>query len=107
VLSRFLWRDDGGRWHRVLLEPIADGAVVCVAPTGLPLGLTPRELDVLTLMAEGGSNPQIAAALVVSPKTVAKHVEHVLRKLRCTSRSAAVARAIGAGLLRRPVPGAA
>lgn len=103
-VSRYLWQDESGQWHRVLVERIAEGAVIAVTPTELPLRLTPREVDVLTLLAEGHSNPEIARILVTSTKTIAKHVEHVLHKLRCTSRSAAAARAIGDGLLRRPLP---
>lgn len=101
---RFLWQDESAQWHRVSLEAIPEGAIAIVEATELPLRLTPREVDVLTLLAEGHSNPEIARILVTSTKTIAKHVEHVLHKLRCTSRSAAVARAMADGLLRRPGP---
>ena len=54
-------------------------------------GLTRRELEVLRHIATGESNRQIAAALVVSEHTVARHVQNILRKLRVPSRSAATA----------------
>jgi DNA-binding CsgD family transcriptional regulator len=54
-------------------------------------GLTPRELEVLRLVAAGSSNRQIAEALVVSEHTVARHVQNILVKLRVPSRTAATA----------------
>ena len=53
--------------------------------------LTPRELDVLRLVAAGKSNRQIAVELVVSEHTVARHVQNILAKLRVPSRTAAAA----------------
>ncbi len=54
-------------------------------------GLTPRELEVLRLVAAGESNKRIAAELVVSERTVDRHVSNILAKLRVSSRSAATA----------------
>jgi len=54
--------------------------------TPLPTALTPRERDVVTLIAEGLSNAQIARRLVLTPGTVANHVEHILRSLRMENR---------------------
>ena len=54
-------------------------------------GLTPRELEVLRLVAAGKTNRQIAAALVVSEHTVARHVQNIFTKLRISSRTAATA----------------
>jgi DNA-binding CsgD family transcriptional regulator len=61
--------------------------------------LTPRELQVLQLAAEGLSGPSIAASLVVSPGTVKTHFEHVYEKLGVRDRAAAVARALRLGLI--------
>ncbi len=57
-----------------------------------PAGVTPREREVLGLVAEGLSNTEIARALSVAPSTVAKHLEHAYAKLGAHSRTAAVAR---------------
>jgi DNA-binding NarL/FixJ family response regulator len=56
-----------------------------------PDGLTPRELEVLRLLAQGKTNRVIAQELVVSEKTVASHVSHIFTKLGVGSRSAATA----------------
>ena len=61
--------------------------------------LTSRELEVLRLVAQGLSDPEIAERLVVSPHTVHRHVANVRAKLRLPSRAAAVAYASRAGLL--------
>jgi DNA-binding CsgD family transcriptional regulator len=54
-------------------------------------GLTPRELEVLRLVAAGKTNRDIAATLVVSEHTVARHVQNIFTKLRVSSRTAATA----------------
>ncbi|MEO8290111.1 MAG: response regulator [Gaiellaceae bacterium] len=53
--------------------------------------LTKRELEVLRLLSEGKPQPEIAAVLVISPKTVGTHIEHILSKLGVKSRAQAVA----------------
>lgn len=67
-------------------------------------GLNRRELQVLTLIAAGLSNPEIAERLVVGRRTVATHVEHLLAKLGVSGRSAAAALAHELGLLTLPLP---
>ena len=66
--------------------------------TDLP-PFTPRERDVLRLLAMGISDKELAQALVISSKTVEKHVGALLRKTGATSRTAAVMRALDRGWL--------
>jgi DNA-binding CsgD family transcriptional regulator/tetratricopeptide (TPR) repeat protein len=63
-----------------------------------PAGLTQRELDVLSLLAAGMRNAEIADRLVVSARTVDHHVSAILRKLGARSRGAAVLTAVRLGL---------
>jgi DNA-binding NarL/FixJ family response regulator len=60
-------------------------------PTDDAFGLTPRELEVLALLARGMTNREIADALVISAKTVGIHVSHILAKLGVASRVEAAA----------------
>jgi DNA-binding NarL/FixJ family response regulator len=66
------------------------------APRELPpsSSLTTRELEVLKLLVAGLMQPEIARRLHISPKTVGKHIEHILAKLGVHSRTQAVAYAI-------------
>jgi DNA-binding NarL/FixJ family response regulator len=61
--------------------------------------LSPREREILELLADGQSQKDIAEALVISPKTVGTHIQHVLAKLGVHSRAQAVARAYSDGLV--------
>jgi DNA-binding CsgD family transcriptional regulator/tetratricopeptide (TPR) repeat protein len=65
-----------------------------------PAGLTDRELEVLTLVAEGLRNAEIAERLVLSPKTVDHHVSAVLRKLGVRTRAEASAKAVQLAIAR-------
>jgi DNA-binding NarL/FixJ family response regulator len=66
---------------------------------GTPGGLTAREVEVLRLVATGSSNPEIAAALVLSEKTVARHLSNIFTKLDVRTRTAAAAFAFEQHLL--------
>ncbi|MEV4901947.1 helix-turn-helix transcriptional regulator [Citricoccus sp. NPDC055426] len=66
--------------------------------TEAPDGLTGRELEVLALVAAGHSNRQIAAELVISEKTVARHLSNIFTKIDVGSRTAAAAYAFQRGL---------
>ena len=61
--------------------------------------LTPRELEVLKLVAQGLSNPDIAQRLVLSEHTVRRHLANILRKLDLSSRTAAAAWGVRMGLI--------
>ena len=64
-----------------------------------PAGLTPREVEVLRLLARGYSNKEIAQRLSISPKTVGNHAEHIYAKIDAQSRAAAAFFAMQQGLL--------
>ena len=68
----------------------------------LPDGLTPREAEVLALIAEGLTNAEIADRLVVSAATVKTHVNHIFAKTGARDRAAAVVYAYERGLAQRP-----
>jgi DNA-binding CsgD family transcriptional regulator len=111
AVGRFVWPSTTrGEWYAVSVIPCDERAlpsiagVVSARPGADVHGLTRREVEVLTLIAEGLSNAGIAGRLVLSPRTVSKHVEQILRKLGTPSRAAAAARAIDEGLLL-PSPG--
>ena len=71
------------------------------APTKAPMypdGITAREAEVLRLVAEGKSNPNIATDLFISLNTVARHISNIFAKTGCSSRSEAAAYAVRQGL---------
>jgi DNA-binding NarL/FixJ family response regulator len=70
-------------WVRSLVHPLT--------PAAAEHGLTERELEVLRLVAAGNSNRDIAATLVISERTVARHLQNIFAKLRVSSRTAASA----------------
>lgn len=65
-----------------------------------PPRLTPREHEVLTLIAEGCSAPEIGRRLYLSPATVKTHMKHLYEKLGVSERAAAIAEAMRHGLIR-------
>jgi DNA-binding NarL/FixJ family response regulator len=65
-------------------------------------GLTARELDVLCLIAEGRTNPEIGQVLYMSPKTASVHVSRILSKLNVKTRTEAAGVAHRLGLLDTP-----
>lgn len=66
-------------------------------PASLLDPLSDREREVLALLVKGYANRQIAEALVITPNTVKKHVDHIFQKLGVNSRAAAVAAALSSG----------
>jgi DNA-binding CsgD family transcriptional regulator len=87
------------RRARIDLSVPAEPAASAKPAVEPALGLTERELDVLRLLGQGKTNPEIAAALFISPRTAGVHVSHILRKLDATSRVQAASIAERAGLL--------
>ena len=110
--TRFTWIE-GRAWYAVCLtrerRPDDDrrpAAVLVELERSAPAyGLTVRELDVLTLICGGLSNPQIAAHLAMRTRTVSTHVSRIITKLGQSTRAGVAAVAIDQGLLRMPVPG--
>lgn len=88
--------------QRRLLELLGRGEGKALAAPGLPAaapgGLTPRELDVLALIAEGLSNTEIAGRLFVSDSTVKTHINHLLAKTALRDRAQLVAYAFRQGI---------
>ncbi len=82
--------------RRGRLEPVLPGAGRAVDPAAV---FTPREAEVLALLAQGRTNRQIGAALFISEKTASVHVSNILTKLDAGSRTEAVAIAAQRGLL--------
>jgi DNA-binding NarL/FixJ family response regulator len=89
--------------HPELTRRLLERFVRAPAPAGVPArlaSLTPRELDVLGLVARGRTNAEIAERLVLSSTTVKSHVASLLRKLELRDRVQAVVLAYETGLVR-------
>jgi DNA-binding NarL/FixJ family response regulator len=85
-------------------RPAADPLRGGYSPAGAATGpvenpLTPRETEVLGLLAAGSTNRQVAAELHLSLSTVKRHVEHIIRKLGVSDRTQAAVRAIELGIV--------
>ena len=77
--------------------------VTCTFTVDAPVTLTPREMDVIRLLAEGLSNKEIAQRLFVSPRTVNYHLDNIYSKLGVNSRTEAAIYALRHGWVQRPV----
>lgn len=93
--------------HQALLDTVVHTRLIAAATAGarparaaatLPDDLTPREAEVLSLIARGLSNREIASALVVSEATVKTHINHVFAKIGARDRAQAVHYAYTHGL---------
>jgi DNA-binding NarL/FixJ family response regulator len=115
----YLTKDAGADQIRAAVEAVARGeaaldpavqhhvvaALTVPAPDAepeLPDGLTPREAEVLALIAEGLTNTEIADRLVVSAATVKSHVNHIFAKANVRDRAQAVVYAYANGLAEPP-----
>jgi DNA-binding NarL/FixJ family response regulator len=88
----------GAVFERLGATPDADRAAPLRGRPALPAGLTAREAEVLALVAAGRTNREIAQLLVLSHKTVARHLSNIFAKLEVTSRTQAAAYAFEHGL---------
>jgi HD-GYP domain-containing protein (c-di-GMP phosphodiesterase class II) len=89
VAARTLESEPGLDADAVACVLTAAGERAAAPRAAWPAGLTDREVDVLRLIARGRTNREVAALLVVSPKTVGRHVENLFAKLGVSSRAAA------------------
>ncbi|HEV2239651.1 MAG TPA: helix-turn-helix transcriptional regulator, partial [Streptosporangiaceae bacterium] len=90
--ARPLLEQIGGLARSARIHPAGEGAGRGSAAAA-PLGLTVREFEVLRLVADGRSNPDIAARLFISAKTVSVHVSNILAKMGVAGRGEAAAAA--------------
>lgn len=107
---RFLYSGDG-QWASVrMLRRRApnerhDRAYVMAGPVVLPLGITRREIEVLTLLSLGLTNAEISRRLGTSVRTVTTQVERLLQKLQQRGRAGLAALSMDSNLLTLPIPG--
>ena len=94
LAMRLLRRVTTGNKEKTGAAPVRDGE-----PGLLPEPLTPRELEVVRLLAQGKTNRQIAQELVISFATAKVHVEHIIAKLNVSDRNQAARHVEKAGLL--------
>ncbi|EKQ66711.1 response regulator containing a CheY-like receiver domain and an HTH DNA-binding domain [Leptolyngbyaceae cyanobacterium JSC-12] len=89
---------------QVMFESCIDGLhyqlVRCRPKTNQPLNLSPRELEIASLIAQGFPNKCIGRTLNISPCTVSTHLRRIFGKLGVTSRAAMIARLMEENLLR-------
>jgi DNA-binding CsgD family transcriptional regulator len=89
--ARSLCTPLGARQALARAERLAEQLARRLARASYPAGLSVREVEVLRLLAAGRSNPQIAAALSLSVRTIERHVENLYRKIGVHGRAEATA----------------
>jgi DNA-binding CsgD family transcriptional regulator len=92
---------EAGRFGRVEVDAVLAAAGQPRLPAAIvnPVGLTDREVEVLSLIARGRANKQVAAILGISVKTVGHHIEHIYAKAGVSTRAGATLFAMEYGLL--------
>jgi DNA-binding NarL/FixJ family response regulator len=89
---------DGAALDPMIQRQLLDAVAAIPAPPSLPDALTAREAEVLSLIAAGLSNAQIAERLVISETTVKSHINHVFAKIGARDRAQAVSYAFHHGI---------
>lgn len=101
IINSIIAVDSGGR---VLSQSVADRMVEIASgirrPDDAADGMTPREIEVLKLMASGLANKQIAYRLRISEKTVRNHISHIYEKIGVADRAQAALYALRKGLIQ-------
>lgn len=87
---------------RTMAARLLKGVASHSASTDQEESLTEREIDVLQLLAQGASNPQIAEELCITVNTVKTHISHILAKLQLENRTQAATYAVQSGLIPSP-----
>jgi two-component system response regulator NreC len=85
---------------KLLVRDFLSGGRPAAGDEGPASDLTDREQEILTYLAEGANNYEIGQSLVISPKTVARHRENIMRKLNLHSRAELVRYAIRKGIIK-------
>jgi two-component system response regulator NreC len=85
---------------KLLVRDFLSGGRPAAGDEGTSSDLTDREQEILTYLAEGANNYEIGQSLVISPKTVARHRENIMRKLNLHSRAELVRYAIRKGIIK-------
>jgi len=93
-----LFAEDGDAIATMLLSFVRDGITPVARDPRVSDGLTPRETEVLRLLAAGESNAQIGRRLGLSPHTIERHIANLYRKIGARGRADATAYAIRSGL---------
>jgi HD-GYP domain-containing protein (c-di-GMP phosphodiesterase class II) len=88
-----------GAYDSAATECVLDAAGVTPKRPQVAGGLSPREVEVLRLLARGLTKPQVAKKLVIAPKTADAHVQHIYAKLGVSTRAGATLFAMQHGLL--------
>jgi len=101
-VSRRWWIGASRRLLRLDLHGGPEGTLVMAQEMPLPHELSVREFEVISLVATGPTNAQIARLLFISESTVAKHVQSCMRKTGAASRAVLAANAVVDGVLLRP-----
>jgi non-specific serine/threonine protein kinase len=88
--------------ERVIADVLTEQPAGCLPGNTAGFDLTPREREVVVLVAQGLTNRQIGATLFITEGTARLHVKHILRSLGFTSRAQVAAWAVEQGLAAAP-----